>query len=77
MITNTILVVSSQVVSCNSKINWPDLNYPGTGQTILRTLHNIDYVNLTYQLDNSEGPVFNVSNSPNGVAFFSKINNLP
>jgi hypothetical protein len=69
---NKILVVSGQVVSNNSKINWPDLNFPGSGQTILRYLHYIDYENLSIQLDGAEGPVFLYERLPEGVAFYSK-----
>jgi len=68
-----ILVISGQVVRDNSKINWPDLNYPDSGQTILRYLHKIDYDNLKIQLDGEEGPWFKTSNFPSGVAFFKKL----
>jgi len=73
MNSDTILVVSSQVVGCNSKINWPDLNYPNSGQTILRTTYSVDYDNLSIQLDSPEGPVFHSKNFPEGVAFYKKI----
>lgn len=69
---NTILVISGQVVTNNSKINWPDLNYPGTGQTILRTIHHVDYDNMSLQLDGSTGPVFEASDLPQGAAFYTK-----
>jgi hypothetical protein len=69
----TILVISGQVVSKNSKINWPDLNYPGTGQTILRTLHHVDYGELWFQLDNNTGPIFHLKDLPEGVKFFKPI----
>jgi len=68
-----ILVISGQVVRDNSEINWPDLNYPDSGQTILRYLHKIDYDNLKIQLDGEEGPWFKTSNFPSGVAFFKKL----
>lgn len=71
--TTPILVISSRVVSKNSKIDWPDLNYPGTGQTILRTIHNVDYKNLRIQLDGVDGPWFDNKTFPDGVAFYSKI----
>lgn len=73
MQTNTILVISNQVVSNNSKINWPDLNYPGTGQTILRTLYSINYEKHTFQLDNPEGPIFTLDTLPIGVGFYTKL----
>lgn len=68
-----ILVVSNQVVMKNSKINWPDLNYPNSGLTILRTIHDVDYEMLKIQLDGADGPWFNSQNFPNGVGFFKKI----
>jgi hypothetical protein len=68
-----ILVISGQVVRDNSKINWPDLNYPDSGQTILRYLHKIDYDNLKIQLDGEDGPWFKTSNFPSGVGFFKKL----
>jgi hypothetical protein len=70
---NPILVVSGQVVQKNSKINWPDLNYPNSGQTILRTIHNVDYEFLKIQLDGAEGPWFDAYHFPEGVGFYSKI----
>lgn len=70
---NNILVVSGQVVSNNSKINWPDLNFPGSGQTILRYLHFIDYEKLSIQLDGADGPVFTDKQFPLGVGFYTKI----
>jgi hypothetical protein len=68
-----VLIVSSQVVAKNSKINWPDLNYPNTNQTILRTLHDVDYKNLTIRLDSADGPVFDAYHFPTGVGFYQKI----
>jgi hypothetical protein len=73
MSKDIVLIVSSQVVSKNSKINWPDLNYPDSGQTILRTLHDVDYENLTIRLDSADGPVFDAYRFPAGVGFYEKI----
>jgi len=73
MKSNIILVVSNQVVSKNSKINWPDLNYPNSGQTILRTIHNIDYESLAIQLDGADGPWFHFTDLPAGVGFYEKV----
>jgi hypothetical protein len=73
MNTDIILVVSNQVVGKNSKINWPDLNYPNSGQTILRTVHHVDYDALTIQLDSLDGPEFNINQLPNGVGFYKKL----
>lgn len=69
---NIILVVSSKVVHKNAKIDWPDLNYPGSGQTILRTLHDVDYTNMKLQLDSGDGPWFTSGKLPEGVAFYKK-----
>jgi hypothetical protein len=66
----TVLVVSSKVVLKNSKIDWPDLNYPGSGQTILRTIHDIDFKNLKVQLDSADGPWFSSKTLPDGVGFY-------
>ena len=68
-----ILVVSGKVVQQNSKIDWPDLNYPGSGQTILRTIHFIDYENLKIRLDGADGPWFYSDNFPDGVGFYKKV----
>ena len=68
----TILVISNQVVRDNAKVNFPDLNYPNSGDTVLRYLHKIDYDNQRLQLDGEEGPWFDNSNFPNGVGFFTK-----
>jgi len=68
-----VLVVSGQTVSKNSKINWPDLNYPNSGQTILRTVFFVDYTQLKIQLDSSDGPWFDTSDLPKGVGFYQKL----
>lgn len=68
-----IFVVSSQVVSSNSKVNWPDLNYPGSGQTFLRTIHFIDYANKKVQVDGADGPIFENNQLPIGVGFYKKL----
>lgn len=68
-----VLIVSNKIVLKNSKIDWPDLNYPGTGQTILRTIHAIDYEGLRVQLDGPEGPWFGSKTLPEGVGFYNKI----
>ena len=70
---DTVLLISGKVAMYNSKIDWPDLNYPGSGQTILRTLHNIDYVNMKVQLDGSTGPWFYKDNLPEGVGFYKLV----
>ena len=68
-----ILLISGQVVRDNSKINWPDLNYPNTSETILRYLHKIDYELLTIQLDGEDGPTFSAEKFPKGVGFYEKL----
>lgn len=78
MNNNTILIVSGLMAYKNSKINWPDLNYPNSGLTILRTVHDIDYEGLQIQLDGPDGPWFKqggtVGNSlPSEVGFYKKI----
>jgi len=69
----TIFVASKQVVLNNSKINWPDLNYPGSGQTILRIVYKIDYEKLRVQLDGEDGAWFNNNELPQGVGFYGRI----
>lgn len=71
--TDTILIISGRVIHKNAKIDWPDLNYPGSGQTILRYLHDIDYDNHKFQLDGEDGPWFAPANFPEGVAFYKKV----
>ena len=68
-----ILLISGQVVRDNSKINWPDLNYPNTSETILRYLHTVDYELLTIQLDGEDGPTFSAEKFPKGVGFYEKV----
>lgn len=70
---NAIFVVSGQAVHSNAKINWPDLNFPGSGQTILRCLHRVDYDKLSIQLDDENGPTFEAKDLPQGVGFYKKI----
>lgn len=69
----TILVISGKVVRSSGKVDWPDLNYPGSGQTILRVLYNINYNDLEFQLDGPEGPKFNSTNTPDGVGFYTQV----
>lgn len=70
---DTVLVISNQVVLKNSKVNWPDLNYPNSGQTILRTVQNIDYENLSIQLDGVDGPIFKHADLPDKVGFYELV----
>lgn len=70
---DVIFVVSSQVVSNNSKVNWPDSNYPGTYETVLRTLHSIDYDNLQVRLDGEDGPLFDRTQLPARTGFYKKL----
>jgi hypothetical protein len=72
MSQETVLIISGKVVRNNAKIDWPDLNYPGSGETILRYLHCIDFVNLKFQLDGEDGPWFTSGKLPDGVAFYKK-----
>lgn len=73
MKTETILVVSNRVVHKNAKIDWPDLNYPGSGLTILRTIHEINFDKLNVQLDGADGPWFHCSDFPKGVGFYVNV----
>jgi hypothetical protein len=72
---DSILVICGKVVLKNSKIDWPDLNYPGSGQTItiLRTIHQIDYSLFKFQLDGENGPWFDSSNFPKSVNFYKPV----
>ena len=70
---NIVLVISNKVVYQNAKVDWPDLNYPGTGQTILRTIHRVDYDLQKLQLDGEDGPGFSNKNFPDNVGFFKKV----
>jgi hypothetical protein len=67
-----IFVVNTQVATCNSKVNWPDMNYPGSGDTILRIVHEIDYDNNQIRLDGETGPLFSSKNFPEGVGFYTR-----
>jgi hypothetical protein len=71
--SNVIFVVSSQVVSNNSKVNWPDSNYPGTCETILRTLHMVDYEGKRIQLDGADSPWIKKDQLPARTGFYKKI----
>lgn len=68
-----VLIVSNKVVHKNAKIDWPDLNYPGSGQTILRTIYEVDYKNYSIQLDGPDGPLFYSKDLPEGVGFFVSV----
>jgi len=70
---NTVLIISGQIAQENSKVNFPDLNYPDSGDTILRTVHKIDYEKMRVQLDGFDGPWFDQKNFPTNVGFFSRI----
>lgn len=76
---NTVLIISGLVAYKNSKINWPDLNYPNSGLTILRTIHDIDYEMLKIQLDGPDGPWFSHRGTNGGnvlppeVGFYKQI----
>jgi hypothetical protein len=74
MNNNTILIVSGLMAYKNSKINWPDLNYPNSGQTILRTIHDIDHANYKIQLDGPDGPWFTQKTFPKEIGFYKACN---
>lgn len=69
----TVLIISNLVARDNSKVNFPDLNYPNSGETVLRYLHKIDYEKFRFQLDGEDGPWFDFSNFPKGVGFYSRV----
>ena len=68
-----IFVVSKQVVHNNSKINWPDQNYPGSGQTFLRIVYHIDSDKLRVQMDGEDGAWLSSNELPEGVGFYERI----
>lgn len=67
-----IFVVNNRAVLPNSKVDWPDMNYPNSGLTILRIVHEIDYKLSQVRLDHEEGPIFTSNNFPEGVGFYAK-----
>lgn len=68
-----VLVINGQVVFENSKANWPDLNYPNSINSFLRTVHKVNYEELTVQMDDENGPIFTVKTLPERTGFFKKI----
>lgn len=70
---DVIFVVKFQAVNNSSKVNWPDMNYPGTGQTVLRYLHEIDFEKLRVKLDGEDSPWIEKKNLPPGVGFFKRM----
>jgi hypothetical protein len=73
----TILVISGQVVSKNAKVNYPDLNFPNSGDTVLRTVHSIDFDAHSFQLDGEDGPVYSHPNLPKNVGFYTNLEKVP
>lgn len=69
---NKIFVVNNKVVLANSKVDWPDMNYPNSGATILRIVHEIDYKKNQIRLDDEKGPLLSTNSFPEGVGFFVK-----
>lgn len=67
-----IFVVNGKVVLPNSKVDWPDMNYPNSGATILRIVHEIDYKTRQVRLDSETGPLFGTNSFPEGVGFYVK-----
>lgn len=72
MSQEVLFISCGQVVYPNSKINWPDLNRPGSGDTTLRYLHQVDYDTLTIQLDGADGPCYTNAQLPQGTGFFKR-----
>lgn len=67
-----IFVVNNKVVLPNSKIDWPDMNYPDSGDTILRIVHEIDYKANQIRLDGENGLLLTSNKFPEGVGFYKK-----
>lgn len=67
-----IFVVNNRVVLPNSKVDWPDMNYPDSGATILRIVHDIDYEKNQIRLDEANGPLMSAKSLPEGVGFYIK-----
>jgi len=74
MDTQKVLIINGLVAYDNSKVNWPDMNYPGTMATFLRTVYKINYESLTVQMDDENGPVFNQKTLPLNTGFYTKVN---
>lgn len=71
--SDTIFVVSRRVSDNGSKIDWPDKNWPGSFETILRTLYKVDYEKLEIQLDGEGGPIVKNNELPRGSGFYKKL----
>lgn len=71
--SDTIFVVSRRVSDNGSKIDWPDKNWPGSFETILRTLYKVDYEKLEIQLDGEDGPIVKNKDLPRGSGFYKKL----
>ena len=71
-----VLLVSGQQALKNSIVNWPDANHPGTHQTILRTIHDIDFDKHTVKLDGESGPTYGTKlyPLPSSVGFYTRVN---
>lgn len=67
-----IFVVNTKVVLPNSKVDWPDMNYPNSGLTILRIVHEINYETNQIRLDHETGPLLTSDSFPEGVGFYTK-----
>jgi hypothetical protein len=68
-----VLVISNRVVGDNSKVDFPDLNFPGKNETILRYLHKINYEDMTVQMDGEDGPWFTQDTLPQTSGFFERV----
>jgi hypothetical protein len=77
MSNKTIFVVRTTTAATGTKVSWPDSNSSDKYDTVLKTIHNIDYENYTVQIDGENGPVFNLETLPEGVGFYTKITNIP
>jgi hypothetical protein len=70
---DTIFVVSRRVAADGSKVDWPDKNWPGSCETILRTLYKVNYEKLEIQLDGESGPIIKNSELPDKAGFYKRL----
>jgi len=73
MNNKTIFVVRTTTAAKGTKVNWPDLNSSDKYDTVLKTIHEIDYENYTVQIDGENGPQFDLHTLPEGVGFYTQV----
>jgi hypothetical protein len=70
-----LLLVCGSVALKDTKVGWPDMNFPGEEKFMDRLIYDIDYTEFRVQLDGPEGPWFHKSEFPEGVLFCNPIKN--